>query len=128
MPTLTSCLLVGAGGFLGAIARYVVTVGVSGAVRTPFPLATFLINVSGSFFIGIAGVLVARRMTASPEAVRLALAVGFLGAFTTFSAFELETDWMLRDGRGLLAVCYVGASVIAGLLAVRAGAALGHTF
>ena len=128
MPSLTSCLLVGAGGFLGAIARYVVTLGVSGSVRTPFPLATFLINVSGSFLIGVIGVLVTRRITASPEAIRLALAVGFLGAFTTFSAFELETDWMLRDGRTLLAAFYVGASVVAGLLAVRAGAALGHTF
>ncbi len=127
MPTLTSCVLVGAGGFLGAVARYLVTLGVSGAVRTPFPVATFLINVTGSFLIGVLGVLVARRMTASPEVVRLALAVGFLGAFTTFSAFELETDVMLRDGRGLLAAAYVGASVAVGLLAVRAGAALGHS-
>ncbi len=127
MPTLTSCVLVGAGGFLGAVARYLVTLSVSGAVRTPFPVATFLINVSGSFLIGVLGVLVARRMTASPEAVRLALAVGFLGAFTTFSAFELETDVLLRDGRGLLAAAYVGASVAVGLLALRAGAALGHS-
>ncbi|MEQ1896128.1 MAG: fluoride efflux transporter CrcB [Vicinamibacterales bacterium] len=126
MPTLTSYLLVGAGGFLGAIARYVVTLGVSNAVRSPFPFATFLINVSGSFLIGVIGVLVARRMTASPEAVRLALAVGFLGAFTTFSAFEAETDWMLRDGRWGLGLGYVTASVVAGLLAVRAGAAIGN--
>ena len=123
---MTSCLLVGAGGFLGAVARYLATLGVSGAVRTPFPLATFLINVSGSFLIGVVGVLVARRMTTSPETIRLALAVGFLGAFTTFSAFEMETDWMMRDGRGVLAVLYVGASVVAGLLAVRAGMALGN--
>ncbi len=123
---MTSCLLVGAGGFLGAIARYVVTMGVSGLARTTFPLATFLINVSGSLLLGVVGTLVARRFVASPEAVRLALGVGFLGAFTTFSAFEMETDWMLRDGRGMLAVFYVGASVVAGLLAVRAGAALGN--
>ena len=126
MSTVTSCLLVGAGGFAGAIARYLVTLGVSNSVRTPFPLATFLINVSGSFFIGVIGVTLARRLTASPEAVRLALAVGFLGAFTTFSAFELETDWMLRDGRWALGAFYVAASVAVGLLAVRAGAAVGN--
>ena len=124
MPTVTSCLLVGAGGFLGAVARYLLTLSVSGAVRTPFPLATFFINVSGSFLVGVVGVLVARRMTASPEAVRLALAVGFLGAFTTFSAFELETDWMLRDGRWALGAFYVAVSIVMGLLAVRAGAAV----
>ena len=126
MSTIMSVLLVGAGGFLGAIARYGVTLGVSGVVKSPFPVATFLINVSGSFLVGIIGALVARRVTASPEVLRLVLAVGFLGAFTTFSAFEAETAWMIRDGRAGLGAVYVAASVLAGLLAVRAGTALGN--
>lgn len=116
--------LVGAGGFFGAIARYLVTLGVSAVWRTPFPAATFLINITGAFLIGVISALVADRLVAAPETLRLALAVGFLGAYTTFSAFALETDWMFREDRALLAAGYVGASVVCGLLAVRAGAAL----
>ncbi len=124
MPTVTECLLVGAGGFAGAITRFLVTAGTTALWRTPFPAATFLVNVSGSLLIGVAGTLASRRLAGAPDALRLAFAVGFLGAYTTFSAFSLETDAMIRDGRTALALGYVAASVVVGLLAVRAGADL----
>ena len=126
MSTVASCLLVGAGGFLGAIARHLAGVAIGDAGRGVFPLATFLINISGSLLLGVVGTLVARRFVASPDAVRLALGVGFLGAFTTFSTFEMETQGLLRDGQGLMASLYVAGSVVVGLVAVRAGMALGN--
>ncbi|MCU0243025.1 MAG: CrcB family protein, partial [Vicinamibacteria bacterium] len=79
-------LLVGLGGFLGAIARYAVARWVGGITDARFPWGTFLINVSGSFLLGVIGGLLAERLVPHGDAVRLALGVGFLGAFTTFFA------------------------------------------
>lgn len=119
--TTVPYLLVGAGGFAGAIARYVVARLFGSLVATPFPLGTFVINVSGSFLIGVLVTVLAPRALPGSDAARLALGVGFLGAFTTFSAFELETHELLRDGSWLTAATYVAASVLLGLVALRAG-------
>src|SRR5689334_5501482 len=78
-------LLVGIGGFLGANARLLVSTYVVGHVRTRFPLATFAINVSGSLMLGVLGGFLTERVTPHSEWMRLALGVGFLGAYTTFS-------------------------------------------
>jgi len=114
-------LLVGLGGFIGANARFVVARLVGALVETRFPLGTFVINVSGSFLLGILGAIVAQKMTPNSEAMRLALGVGFLGGFTTFSTFEFETHALLEDGSWLTAATNMFASLFVGLLALRAG-------
>ena len=113
-------LLVGVGGFIGANARFVVARLVGAAFETRFPLGTFVINISGSFLLGVLGTVVAQRVFPSSEAARLALGVGFLGAFTTFSTFEFETHALFDDGSWLTATANMFASLLVGLLAVRA--------
>jgi CrcB protein len=121
MSALLPYLLVGVGGFMGANARFVVGRTIGSAFDTRFPLGTFVVNVAGSFLLGVLGTIVAERVWPSSEATRLALGVGFLGAFTTFSAFELETHALLEDGSWLVAAANVGASVFLGLAGLRAG-------
>jgi len=121
MSTFMPYVLVGIGGFIGANARLVVAQLVGAAFDTRFPLGTFLINISGSFLLGALGVAVAERVTADSEALRLALGVGFLGAFTTFSTFEFETHALIEDGSFLIAATNMVASLLVGLVAVRAG-------
>src|SRR6185295_13365844 len=98
MATLMPYLLVGLGGFIGANARLVVARLVGALFETRFPMGTFVINISGSFLLGVLGALVADRVTPNSEALRLALGVGFLGAFTTFSTFEFESHALIDDG------------------------------
>jgi fluoride exporter len=117
-------LFVGIGGFLGANARYLSARWIDAAVGGRFPLATFLINVSGSFLLGLLGGVLASRMVPHSDGLRLALGVGFLGAFTTFSTFEFETHALFEDGIWWTAVANVVLSVVVGLIAVRAGIVL----
>ena len=124
MSTLVPYLLVGVGGFIGANARYLVARWVAAFVDTRFPLGTFVINVSGSFVLGMLATIVTQKMFPSSEAARLALGVGFLGAFTTFSTFEYETHALFEDGLWLTATTNIVASVVVGLLAVRVGIVL----
>ena len=111
--------LIAVAGAAGALARY--GVGTAVGVRT-FPWGTLGINVAGSFLLGL-------LLQAGPgridDDVRVALAVGFLGAFTTFSTFSYETIALLRDGRAAAAALYVGASVIAGVGAAAIGYRIG---
>jgi CrcB protein len=124
--TFAACLLVGAGGFAGAIARFLVARTVGGLSPTAFPLATFLINVSGSFLLGVIGGALAERPSPDLGLVQLAAGVGFLGAFTTFSTFELETHALADNGAWVMAAIYVATSVLAGFAAVRAGVVIGR--
>lgn len=128
MTTLMPYLLVGLGGFVGANARFVVARLVGAAFETRFPLGTFLVNVSGSFLLGVLGTIIALKVTPNSETMRLALGVGFLGAFTTFSTFEFETHALLEDGSWLLAVANMLASLFVGLIALRAGIVLAKTW
>jgi CrcB protein len=121
IPRLMPYLLVGVGSFVGANARYLLSRWVGGATDLRFPLATFLINVSGSFVLGLIGGLLAQRAVPHADAVRLALGVGFCGGFTTFSTFAFETDALLEDGIWLTAVLNMVLSLLAGLVAVRLG-------
>jgi CrcB protein len=109
------------GGFVGAIARFVVARWVGSAVETRFPLGTLLINVSGSFLLGLLGAIVVQKAIPNADALRLALGVGFLGAFTTFSTFEYETHALLEDGLWFTALANVALSVVVGLVALRLG-------
>ena len=114
-------LLVGVGSFVGGNARYLLGRWVGGMIDARFPLATFLINVGGSFVLGVIGGLAAQRAIPHADAVRLALGVGFCGGFTTFSTFEFETHALFEDGIWLTALTNIFLSLFAGLVAVRLG-------
>lgn len=128
MGVLWPYLLVGFGGFIGATARFIVAHGVGALFETKCPLGTFVINVSGSFLLGVLGTLVAQKVMSNSEAMRLALGIGFLGAFTTFSTFEFETHALFDDGSWLTATTNVFASLFVGLVAVRTGIVLTKTW
>ena len=113
-------LIIGIGGFLGAIARYVVSAWIGQRWGRSFPLGTFAINVSGSFLIGLLMSLFTERFMVNPQ-WRLFLTVGFLGAYTTFSTFEYETGTLLKDGEWLVAALNIGLSVVAGFAALKIG-------
>jgi len=117
---MTNILLIGIGGFLGAVSRYGVAVWIGQRWGRSFPLGTFIINVTGSFLIGLLMTLMAERIIENPQ-WRLLLVVGFLGAYTTFSTFEYETGALLRDGEWLYAGLNVVLSVFVGFLALKLG-------
>jgi fluoride exporter len=116
-------LLVGVGGFLGAMARYAVYLLVARVWSGDFPLATLLINVSGSFVLGFFVAWTGERLALDPGWVLL-VATGFLGAYTTFSTFEYETERLVARGAAAWAVANVVASVLFGFLALRLGVAV----
>lgn len=113
-------LIIGAGGFIGAIARYVVATWIGQKWGRTFPLGTFAINVSGSFVIGLLMTLLTERFMSNPL-WRLLLVVGFLGAYTTFSTFEYETGKLFKDNELLLAGLNVVLSVFLGFVALKTG-------
>lgn len=121
---LIRCLLVLAGGGVGSLVRYLATLGVNEHYDGRFPLATFVINVTGSFIIGLALVLLDREDLLHPN-LRPLFVTGFLGGYTTFSTFEWE---LLALGRAAppMAFFYGVASVVAGLMACWVGASLGR--
>lgn len=118
-------LVVGAGGFLGAIARYAIGVYFDSFWRRDFPLATFVINVSGCFILGLFLTLATERLAVDPR-LRLFVAAGFVGAYTTFSTFEYETQRLTTSGALGWAVVNVLTSVLAGFAAVQLGVFLGR--
>ncbi|HTG01326.1 MAG TPA: fluoride efflux transporter CrcB [Nitrospirota bacterium] len=113
-------LIIGIGGFTGAIARYAVAVWIGQRWGRSFPLGTFVINVSGSFLIGLLMTLMTERFIENPQ-WRLLLVVGFLGAYTTFSTFEYETGALLKDGEWIIAATNVVGSVVVGFAALKLG-------
>ena len=121
MANWSPYLLVGLGGFFGANARFLLARAIGATVDTPFPLGTFIINIAGSFLLGVVGTIVARQLSPESESLRLALGVGFLGAFTTFSTFEFETHGLLEVGSWLLAGVNMIGSLVVGLIALRLG-------
>lgn len=115
--------MVGIGGFLGAVARYWVSLAVGAFWTRDFPLATLLINVSGSFVLGLFSTLATERLQLDPR-WRLFVATGFIGAYTTFSTFEYETHRLTETGALWWAAVNVLTSVVAGYLAVQLGVML----
>jgi CrcB protein len=104
-------LFVAGGGALGAVARFLVANAVLSVWAPRFPFATLGINAVGSLVMGVLYVLIAEREVLHPDWRSVAM-VGFLGAFTTFSTFSLETVTLLESGRALDALAYVGGSVL----------------
>jgi len=114
-------------GAVGTLARYGLQGIVHARMGTFFPYGTLFINLTGCFFLGLIGQLTLNRMLISPD-MRLAIAVGFFGGYTTFSSFGWETAKMLESGEWLRATTYVGVSVVAGLLLSVAGIRLAARF
>jgi CrcB protein len=113
--------LIGIGGFIGAILRYIVSGWVQQASKsTDFPYGTLVVNVLGSLVIGFMFYLLENRGVLTPE-VRALTLIGILGAFTTFSTFSVETLNLMLRGEVMQALVNVGASLVLGLLAVWAG-------
>jgi fluoride exporter len=118
-------LLVMVGGAIGAVSRFLLANIVSERYATVFPLGTFIINVTGSFLIGVLMMLFLNRSGFNAN-WRLFLVTGILGGYTTFSSFEWETFAVMRGGATLMALVYVASSVILGLGAVWLGALMSN--
>ncbi len=112
---MKTLLIVGGGGFLGAILRFLLALTLFNA-SSRFPWATLCINVLGCFLIGILNGFVQEKTL--PTGLALFLMTGVLGGFTTFSAFGLETVTLISTGRSTIAAIYVILSVLFGILAV----------
>jgi len=113
---LNSVLLICAGGFFGAISRYLLGIYISGLWKGDFPLGTFIINVLGSFFLGLV-IFHPQLSTALGSELKLGIGVGFLGSFTTFSTLEYETLRLLEKKKRATALAYVLLSLLAGITA-----------
>ncbi|MGH9741359.1 MAG: fluoride efflux transporter CrcB [Candidatus Acidiferrum sp.] len=118
-------LMIGVGGFLGAIARFWLGGIVGARMGTRFPYGTLLINCTGSFLLGFVITLLAERTHWSPN-WRYMIPIGFIGAYTTFSTFEYETFRVMQDGEMLLAFLNVLISVVVGFFAVWLGVIAGR--
>lgn len=115
-----SLILVGAGSCIGGIARYLTQLFVQKHYPSSIPFGTLTVNITGCFIIGILYALADRGNIMSP-AMRLLLATGFCGGFTTFSSFAYENISLIRDGEFLYTSLYILLSLVIGLLAVWLG-------
>ncbi|MGV6858730.1 MAG: fluoride efflux transporter CrcB [bacterium] len=111
------------GGALGAVLRFWTSSAVYSVTGKQFPWGTLAVNVLGSLLMGVLATLVVERVIESPE-LKNALLIGFLGAFTTFSTFSLDSLNLFYQGHALKAVGYAVISVVACILATWGGATL----
>ena len=112
-----------AGGGVGSLARYLVGSAVMTRFVTRFPLGTLVVNVTGSFLIGLLMTLLTERFQPHPN-WRLVLVTGFLGGYTTFSSFEWETYAAIREGGFWMGLANIAGSVTLGYMAVWLGSVL----
>lgn len=127
MEILTKIISVAIGGAFGAVARYLINISPLQKLfqRSPFP--TFFINILGSFLIGVLLILLTDKFAVG-ENLRLALIVGFLGAFTTFSTFEAEIWVLIEENQFLTAFLYLFLSVVVGFIGIAFGIWLARKF
>ena len=118
-------LLIGLGGFAGAISRYLVDGFVTDRTAGAFPWGTLAVNLSGSFVLGLLFAMTAERAIL-PADIRGPVMIGFIGAYTTFSTFMLESWVLIENGSYTAAVANLGGSVLLGLVAVIAGLTVGR--
>lgn len=117
---MKSILIVGCGGFLGAVLRYLVSIYINSLYVSIFPIATLTVNFVGAFFIGF----VSQFFIANYEEKRqllLFLQTGILGGFTTFSTFSLETVNLMQSQNSLIAIFNILISITGGILGVLCG-------
>jgi len=117
---MTVYFAIALGGSLGAVCRYWVATSTYAMLGAQFPYGTLLVNVSGSMLMGFLAVLLAEKL-ALPEAFKMALLVGFLGSYTTFSTFALDALHWLNQGEWLKVLVYILTSVLGSLVGVAAG-------
>jgi CrcB protein len=127
MAFLGEYLAVASGGAVGAMLRYGATATLDGVLPRAFPWGTLAVNVLGSLLMGVVFVLLVERSLPDSH-LRLFFGVGLLGAFTTFSAFSLDTLALIETGASAQAAVYVLASVTACLLAALTGILITRSF
>jgi CrcB protein len=115
---------VGVGGFVGSIARFWLATYIGQRMGTRFPHGTFLVNISGSFLIGMVMTILAERTQLSPT-WRYLIPIGFIGGYTTFSTFEFETLRAIQDGQFTIGLLNIVLSVVVGFAMVWTGAMVG---
>jgi len=118
-------LEIGAGGFLGAIARYLVDGFVAERTNGAFPFGTLVVNLTGAFVLGLLATLAIER-SELPAGIRGPVMIGFLGAYTTFSTWTLESVRLIEAGSWALALANLAGSAMLGMAAVVAGIAIGR--
>lgn len=117
---MNQVVAIAVGGALGALSRYWVVGLVTRLFERSFPYGTLAVNILGSFLIGIGYIVIVERLHVASEWHAI-LMVGFIGAFTTFSTFSLETVSLMQEGRLMAALTYIFSSVLVCLLATVAG-------
>jgi CrcB protein len=122
---MTKYIMVGLGGFIGAIARFWLGGYISNRMGTRFPYGTFVINITGCFLIGFTITLLAERTHWNPN-WRYLIPIGFIGAYTTFSTFEYEILQSVQDGQFIVASLNIILSVVIGFISVCAGVITGR--
>jgi CrcB protein len=118
-------ILIGLGGFAGAISRYVVDGFVSDRTGGTFPWGTLVVNATGSFLLGVLFAMTTQRAIL-PAEIRGPVMIGFIGAYTTFSTYMLESWGLVESGSYGPAIANLGGSVVVGVVAVAAGLSLGR--
>ena len=120
-PNLRHPIAISLGAVAGALSRYYITLWFANRFGTAFPYGTFFINVTGCLAMGFSIALISERVPAISSEVRLMVTTGFLGAYTTFSTYGLETNVLWRDRSYSLAVFYWAGSAILGVISVQLG-------
>lgn len=120
-------LLIGAGGFIGSIVRYLSVVTVDKRLNHVFPFGTITVNILGSFLLGCILAVVMKKSGTYSDEWKLLLGTGFCGGFTTFSAFAFENFNLLEQKFIGTAILYITFSLVGGMLAVWAGVILGKS-
>ncbi len=121
-------LLVMAGGGLGSLLRYWLSIAIHLSVGKSFPCGTLFINALGSFLMGFLSILLLERMNAQSEFLHSLILIGFLGGFTTFSAFSMETLHLIEDGEVFKSFLNILLSFVLCITAVGLGAFLARKF
>ncbi len=124
---MNSIIAISVGAVLGTLSRYFTTLYIGKISTSSFPYATLLINVSGSFVMGVLSALLATKMAGNQELKNLAM-IGFLGSFTTFSAFSLDSINLIKEGLYNEALIYIFASVFLSIAALFIGIIITHKF
>jgi fluoride exporter len=123
-PHLRAAIAISLGAISGALSRYYLGLWFAQRFGSAFPYGTLFINLSGCLLMGVFTVIVLERVPNLAPDVRLLVSVGYLGAYTTFSTYVLETSNLLQTGHSLVACLYWTGSSIVGLICLEAGKVL----